>query len=230
MGRRMICENIVTTNLTYTVSEGGSQRNILNGIDCSIPKGKLTTISGPSGSGKTTFMYALSGLSEGVKGEVDFGDVSLYSLTQKERDHFRLQHIGFIFQHLNLFGFMNVEDNIKLNYILRNEKVSRSVEEKIDQYLDIMNLGKIRKKEIQTLSGGEKQRVAIIRAFISGAEYIFADEPTGNLDRENSLLFMDCLKKIMKEKAATVVLVTHDNKILNYGDSQMIIEDGKLLK
>lgn len=222
--------DIVANNLTYTVLEGGKERDILKGIDCSIPKGTLTTISGPSGSGKTTFMYALAGLSEEVKGDVSYGDVSLYSLDTSQRDRFRLNNISFIFQHLNLFGFMNVEDNIRLNYILRNEKVSREVEAKIDQYMDIMKLGNVRKKEIQTLSGGEKQRIAIIRAFISGAKYIFADEPTGNLDKENSHLFMDCMKKIMKENDATVVLVTHDNEIFQYGDNQLIIEDGKLLK
>ena len=222
--------NIVANNLIYTVTEGGKGRNILKGIDCSIPKGTLTTISGPSGSGKTTFMYALAGLLEEVKGEVNYKDVSLYSLNSSERDSFRLKNISFIFQHLNLFGFMNVEDNIRLNYILRNEKVSSEVEAKIDHYMDIMKLGNIRKKEIQTLSGGEKQRIAIIRAFVSGAKYIFADEPTGNLDKENSYLFMDCLKNIMKENDATVVLVTHDNQIFQYGDNQLIIEDGKILR
>lgn len=222
--------DIVANHLTYTVLEGGKERDILKGIDCSIPEGTLTTISGPSGSGKTTFMYALAGLSEEVRGEVNYGDLSLYSLGTSERDNFRLNNISFIFQHLNLFGFMNVEDNIRLSYILRNEKVSREVEEKIDRYLDIMKLGKVRKKEIQTLSGGEKQRIAIIRAFISGAKYIFADEPTGNLDKENSYLFMDCLKNIMKENDATVMLVTHDNQIFQYGDNQLIIEDGKLLQ
>lgn len=209
--------------------EGGKERNILKGIDCSIPEGTLTTISGPSGSGKTTFMYALAGLLEEVKGAVNYGNTSIYSLATSERDRFRLNNISFIFQHLNLFGFMNVEDNIRLSYLLRNEKVSNEVEAKIDHYMDIMKLGNIRKKEIQTLSGGEKQRIAIIRAFVSGAKYIFADEPTGNLDKENSYLFMDCLKKIMKENDATVVLVTHDNQIFNYGDNQLIIEDGKIL-
>lgn len=222
--------DIITKELIYTVPEGDGTRNILNGIDCIIPKELLTTISGPSGSGKTTFMYALAGLIDSIKGSVSYDDISLYSLVQSERDDFRLNHISFIFQHLNLFGFMNVEDNIKLNYILRNEKAGKGVEDKIDNYLEIMNLGKIRKKEIQSLSGGEKQRIAIIRAFISGANYIFADEPTGNLDKKNSYLFMDCLKNIMKENEATVVLVTHDSKILDYGDNQMIIEDGKLLK
>lgn len=222
--------DIITKELIYTVPEGDGARNILNGIDCIIPKELLTTISGPSGSGKTTFMYALAGLIDSIKGSVSYDDISLYSLVQSERDDFRLNHISFIFQHLNLFGFMNVEDNIKLNYILRNEKAGKGVEDKIDNYLEIMNLGKIRKKEIQSLSGGEKQRIAIIRAFISGANYIFADEPTGNLDKKNSYLFMDCLKNIMKENEATVVLVTHDSKILDYGDNQMIIEDGKLLK
>ncbi|MDF2869568.1 MAG: transporter family protein [Anaerocolumna sp.] len=221
--------NIRANNLVYTIKEGQTVRNILNGISCEIQQGILTAISGPSGSGKTTFMYALAGLIESLQGEVLYGDKSIYDLRNVQRDNFRLNNINFIYQHLNLFGFMNVEDNIKLNYMLRNEKVSQELEARIDKYLEIMNLGNIRKKEIQTLSGGEKQRVAIIRAFVSGANYIFADEPTGNLDKKNSLLFMECLKGIMKESQSTVVLVTHDKKILDYGEQQLIIEDGKLV-
>lgn len=221
--------NIRANNLVYTIKEGQSARNILNGISCEIQHGILTTISGPSGSGKTTFMYALAGLIESLQGEVLYGDKSIYDLRNTQRDNFRLNNINFIYQHLNLFGFMNVEDNLKLNYMLRNEKVNKELEARIDKYLEIMNLGNIRKKEIQSLSGGEKQRVAIIRAFVSGADYIFADEPTGNLDKKNSLLFMECLKDIMKESQSTVVLVTHDKKILDYGEQQLIIEDGKLV-
>lgn len=221
--------NIRANNLVYTIKEGQTVRNILNGISCEIQQGILTAISGPSGSGKTTFMYALAGLIESLQGEVLYGDKSIYDLRNVQRDNFRLNNINFIYQHLNLFGFMNVEDNIKLNYMLRNEKVSQELEARIDKYLEIMNLGNIRKKEIQSLSGGEKQRVAIIRAFVSGANYIFADEPTGNLDKKNSLLFMECLKGIMKESKSTVVLVTHDKKILDYGEQQLIIEDGKLV-
>jgi putative ABC transport system ATP-binding protein len=221
--------NIRANNLVYTIKEGQTVRNILNGITCEIQQGILTAISGPSGSGKTTFMYALAGLIESLQGEVLYGDKSIYDLRNVQRDNFRLNNINFIYQHLNLFGFMNVEDNIKLNYMLRNEKVSQELEARIDKYLEIMNLGNIRKKEIQSLSGGEKQRVAIIRAFVSGANYIFADEPTGNLDKKNSLLFMECLKGIMKESQSTVVLVTHDKKILDYGEQQLIIEDGKLV-
>lgn len=221
--------NIRANNLVYTIKEGQTVRNILNGISCEIQQGILTAISGPSGSGKTTFMYALAGLIESLQGEVLYGDKSIYDLRNVQRDNFRLNNINFIYQHLNLFGFMNVEDNIKLNYMLRNEKVSQELETRIDKYLEIMNLGNIRKKEIQSLSGGEKQRVAIIRAFVSGANYIFADEPTGNLDKKNSLLFMECLKGIMKESQSTVVLVTHDKKILDYGEQQLIIEDGKLV-
>lgn len=222
--------NITTKNLVYTIMEGGKERNILDGIDCEIPQGKLTTISGPSGSGKTTFMYALSGLLESVKGNVVYGDESLYEMNFEERDKFRLENISFIFQHLNLMGFMNVEENIKLSQILRSEKTNKEFEDKIDEYLKIMNLGDIRKKSVQALSGGEKQRVAIIRAFMSGAKVIFADEPTGNLDSKNSSNFMECLKKIMEINDVTVVLVTHDKEIFKYGDKQILIEDGKLLE
>ncbi len=220
--------SIKISDLHYKVKEGESYREILNGITCDIPEGVLTTISGPSGSGKTTFLYAMAGLINDVSGSVEYGGESIYSMSPAQRDAFRLNNISFIFQHLNLFNFLNVEDNIKINQIMRNEKITPELEKKIDKYLDLMKLGNIRKKPIQSLSGGERQRVAIIRAFISDAKYIFSDEPTGNLDSKNSLMFMDCLKDIMSENNATIVLVTHDSKIFNYGDNKIYIEDGKI--
>ena len=217
-------------NLTYKVSEGEVQRNILAGINCEIPSNVITTISGPSGSGKTTFLYALAGLIDEVSGSVEYDGKNIYSMKPEEKDRFRLNNISFIFQHLNLFNFLNVEDNIKINQIMRKENITPEIERKIEKYLNLMQLGNIRKKNIQSLSGGERQRVAIIRAFISGAKYIFADEPTGNLDSKNSLLFMDCLSSIMREEKATVILVTHDSRIFNYGDNKIFIEDGKTIK
>ncbi|OWR33184.1 ABC transporter [Saccharibacillus sp. O23] len=220
---------IAAEGLIYTVEEGGRKRNILDGISCDIPEGALTTIGGPSGSGKTTFMYALAGLLQLSGGSVRYGtNVSIYDMKPKQRDAFRLERIGFIYQHLNLFGFLNVEENITLNYALRGKPVTPEVDARIDAYLEVMKLGPIRKKEIGALSGGEKQRVSIIRAFISDAPYIFADEPTGNLDRENSVLFMDCLKDMIGTNRSTVVLVTHESEIKAYGDRQITIVDGRI--
>lgn len=221
--------SIVARNLTYTVFEGSGERNILNHIDCEIESSTLTTVTGPSGSGKTTFMYALAGLLNISEGEVLYSDNSIYKLKQNDRDLFRLENISFIYQHLNLFGFMNVEENITLNYTLRKKKITPEISQKIDWYLELMKLGKIRKKEIQSLSGGEKQRIAIIRAFISKAEFIFAGEPTGNLDYKNSLLFMECLKDIMKENHSTVILVTHNKEINDYGDQKITLMDGNII-
>ena len=225
---REAAREIVVRNLTYTITEGVKKRNVLDGIDFEIPSGRMTTISGPSGSGKTTFLNAIAGLLPGVKGTVRYGNTSIYSLSERKRDDFRLNEIGFIFQDKNLFSFLNVEDNIRLYAILRNQKTSPEFERRLDNYLARMNMKGFRKKEVRTLSGGEKQRVAILRAFLSGAKYIFADEPTGSLDSENSRIFMDSLKEIMEETGITTVLVTHDPKVFAYGDCQAILEDGKI--
>ena len=214
-------------NLVYTVKEGEKNRNILDGLSCSIPQGVLTTITGSSGSGKTTLLYALSGILNITDGDVLFENTSLYKMKQKDRDKFRLDNMSFIYQHYNLFDFLNVEQNILLNYTLRKKKVSKEINQLIDRYLELMKLGNIRKKEINSLSGGEKQRVAIIRSFISDSKCIFADEPTGNLDKQNSKIFMQCLLSLIQESNVSVVLVTHDDEIKQYGTNQILVSDGR---
>lgn len=220
--------SIKVENLTYSIQEGNQARKILNNISINIPKGKLTSITGESGSGKTTLLYGLSGILKIDEGNVFLNDKNLCNMKIKEREKFRLNHISFIYQQLNLFNFLNVEENIKINWLLRNKKISKDVDKQIDQYLELFNLGNSKKKEIQSLSGGEKQRIAIIRSFVSKSDFIFTDEPTGNLDTKNSLLFMESLQKIMKNSTRTVIMVTHDSKLCNYADEKINLIDGKI--
>lgn len=215
-------------NLTYTVQEAGRDRMILNHINCSFEKGKIYTISGPSGSGKTTLLYAMAGLLDHVQGEVHIGDTELLTERRRTRDRIRLEKIGIVFQNLNLFDFMNVEDNILVPYYLRKQKISMKVRRQIAEYLDLLNLGQIQKKQISSLSGGEQQRVAIIRAITSAPQMILCDEPTASLDSENVYIFMEALLKLQRESKSTIIIVTHDQRVYDYGDEKIQIVDGCL--
>ena len=215
-------------NLTYTVQEAGKDRMILNHINCSFEKGKIYTISGPSGSGKTTLLYAMAGLLDHVQGEVRIGDTELLTERRRTRDRIRLEKIGIVFQNLNLFDFMNVEDNILVPYYLRKQKISMKVRRQIAEYLDFLNLGQIQKKQISSLSGGEQQRVAIIRAITSAPQMILCDEPTASLDSENVYIFMEALLKLQRESKSTIIIVTHDQRVYDYGDEKIQIVDGCL--
>lgn len=215
-------------NLTYTVQEAGRDRMILNHINCSFEKGKIYTISGPSGSGKTTLLYAMAGLLDHVQGEVRIGDTELLTERRRTRDRIRLEKIGIVFQNLNLFDFMNVEDNILVPYYLRKQKISMKVRRQIAEYLDLLNLGQIQKKQISSLSGGEQQRVAIIRAITSAPQMILCDEPTASLDSENVYIFMEALLKLQRESRSTIIIVTHDQRVYDYGDEKIQIVDGCL--
>lgn len=215
-------------NLIYTVKEAGKDRMILHHIDCAFEKGKIYTISGPSGSGKTTLLYAMAGLLDQVQGEVRIGETEILREKRRVRDQIRLEKIGIVFQNLNLFDFMNVEDNILVPYYLRKQKISMKVRRQISEYLDLLNLGQIQKKQISALSGGEQQRVAIIRAIVAAPEMILCDEPTASLDSENVYIFMEALLKLQRESGSTIVIVTHDQRVYDYGDEKIQIVDGRL--
>ncbi len=216
------------SNLTYTIQEAGKDRTILKNINYYFEPGKIYTISGPSGSGKTTFLYAITGLLDQVQGSVKIGEREILQEKRQVRDQIRLNQIGMIFQNLNLFDFMNVEDNILIPYYLRKQKVPMAVHRQIACYLEQLNLGQIQKKQISFLSGGEQQRVAIIRAIIANPQIILCDEPTASLDSWNVRVFMEALLTLQRESGSTIVIVTHDQRVYEYGDCQIRMTDGEL--
>lgn len=215
-------------NVVYEIMENKKKRKLLDNITYSFEKSTITVVSGPSGSGKTTLLYALAGLLEHVQGKIVIDGVEVNVDDEKKRNDFRLNNLSMVFQNLNLFSFMNVEDNILVPYYVKEKTIDDKVRNKISQYLDLMNLGQIQKKSIQSLSGGEQQRVAIIRALIDDPKVVLCDEPTASLDRENVEVFMKTLLKIKNETKATIIIVTHDSRVFEYGESKIIMIDGKL--
>ena len=156
-------EIIRINNLSYKVKDGNEEKMLLNNISISFEMPEIITISGPSGSGKTTFLYA--------------------ACTKKEREKIRLNDISIIFQNLNLFSFMNVEDNILLPYYIKERTVNEKTCQLMNEYLTIMNLAGINKRDIHSLSGGEQQRVAIVRSILDSTKIILCDEPTASLGK-----------------------------------------------
>lgn len=221
--------SIKVSNLMYTIKEAEQDKTILNNISYNFEEGKLTTISGPSGSGKTTFLYALSGILEITSGNVSIMETSIYDLPVEKRDNFRLNNMGLIYQNLNLLNFMNIEDNIFLPFYLKREEITNEKREKLSEYLNLLGLGQIQKRNVSSLSGGEQQRVAIIRSIISRPSVILCDEPTGSLDSTNTRKFMDAIIKIKDMEKSTIIMVTHDKDVYDYGDIKIKIVDGNLI-
>lgn len=220
---------ISVNNLKYKIRENNADKYILNGINFEFKKSDLITISGPSGSGKTTFVYALAGLLDDIEGEIKVGTASLHTMNRKEKDNFRLNNIGLVFQNLNLFEFMNVEDNIAMPLLAKNKPITEEIKVKIGMYLELMQLGKIQNKLVSSLSGGEKQRVAIIRALIDNPKYVICDEPTANLDSKSTLQFMDLLVKLKNHTDNTIIISTHDDRVVRFSDKNIELVDGRIV-
>ena len=187
-------------------------------------------VSGGTGSGKTTFLYAISGMLDNLKGEIYIEEKNILACTKKEREKIRLNDISIIFQNLNLFSFMNVEDNILLPYYIKERTVNEKTCQLMNEYLTIMNLAGINKRDIHSLSGGEQQRVAIVRSILDSTKIILCDEPTASLDRKNTEIFMKTLVDITQKRNVAVMIVTHDENVVKYGTAKYYMEDGKIRK
>lgn len=209
---------------TYHVSAG--KVHALNGVSVTFEKGLFYAIIGKSGSGKSTLLHILSGLDRPTSGNVlvDGTDISSYS--DEKMAVFRRRHMGFVFQQFNLLEEYKVEQNICMPLKLDGRKPDPEFLAEVAGYLGLED--KMKKYPLE-LSGGEQQRVAIARSILAKPQLIFADEPTGNLDKKTSEdtlhLLVDCSKKY----GQTVIMVTHDLEIAKRADSVIQLEDGKVI-
>lgn len=212
-------------DLNYVIQDGMSKRTILNKVNVTFQKGQLSTITGPSGSGKTSLLYAMGGLLGDASGNIMINGTDLNAIKlQKEKDKFRMRNISIIFQNFNLFPCLNVEDNILMpHYIMGSRKI---INASIEEYLDRMQLGQIQKKMISQLSGGEQQRVAIIRALLSDTNILLCDEPTASLDEKNIDILMDILQE--KKGEMMIVIVTHDERVYRHSTCRYHLINGEL--
>jgi putative ABC transport system ATP-binding protein len=223
-------ELIEAHNLTKTYQEikkGTKDNIVLNDVSLKIKKGEFVIITGPSGSGKTTLLNLLSGLDTPTSGDVFFKHKRLKDFTKKEKILFRQVSTGFVFQSYELLPTLSVFDNVSLPVIIKGEKVDPNV---ITSLLKLVGIEHLAQSYPDQLSGGEKQRVAIARSIVNFPSVLFADEPTGNLDKQKADEIIQLFDKINKEKNTTIILVTHNLSHLCYASRVIELSNAKIIK
>lgn len=207
---------------------GDTKVRALNGVDFTIYKGEFCSIVGTSGSGKSTLLNMLAGLEKPTKGEIVIAGEHMEQKSENQLVRFRREHIGFIFQSFNLMPTMNAIENVALPLTFQGmDKKARN--KKAEAMLNLVGLTKHKKHRPTQMSGGQQQRVGVARALVVDPEIIFADEPTGNLDSNTSREVMELMKKVVREKKQTLVMVTHDNYLAGFADRIFHIKDGKIV-
>lgn len=217
-----------TENLSKSFSNGGTLQHVLKNIDLNLYEGDFTVIMGASGAGKSTLLYALSGMDTPTLGKITFGDEDISHLNQDQLAVFRRKHCGFVFQQIHLIEGMTVMDNILSAGLLVNQK-KRELVERAKALCGLVEISEeMLHKFPSQLSGGEAQRVGIVRALINTPEILFADEPTGALNSKTGLAVLDLLTSF-HEKGQSIVMVTHDMRSARRGNRILYLKDGMIL-
>lgn len=201
----------------------------LAGVDFAVEKGEFIAIMGPSGSGKSTLLHLIGGLDKPSTGEVALNGQSLSALNDNAVTLMRRRNIGFVFQFYNLLPTLTAEENICLPLLIDGKDL-RPYRERLERLLTLVGLEDRRHHKPEQLSGGEQQRVALVRALITEPAILLADEPTGNLDSKTGLVIMELLRQLCDELTQTIVLVTHDPRTASYAERVVFIRDGRIVR
>jgi putative ABC transport system ATP-binding protein len=219
---------ITIENLVKSFPIGGGEFTALNSINLSFEKGEFSGIVGPSGSGKTTLLNILGSLDSPSQGQTNVLGTTSDRITPRVSATLRKQHIGFIFQTYNLMPVYTVYENIEFPLLLLKMPAAERKKAVLEAMEWVGLSDKIKSKPPQ-LSGGESQRVAIARAMVKKPDLVLADEPTANLDAENSHHILQTMEKLNKELETTFVFATHDEKVIGYLRRIIRLEDGKVV-
>jgi putative ABC transport system ATP-binding protein len=214
---------------TYRV--GKTDVHALRGASLTVGKGEFVAIMGPSGCGKSTLLHALGGLLAPTSGSIRIEGKELRTLSDAERTEIRRRKIGFVFQRFNLFPTLTVDGNLRLQerISLGGNGHSKSGSRRLE-LLDLLGVSSKLLHRPTELSGGEQQRVALARALVHGPLILLADEPTGNLDSENSENVLSMIKTIHRELSQTIVLITHDHDVAASAERTVVMKDGVVLE
>jgi putative ABC transport system ATP-binding protein len=201
----------------------------LRGVNLTVPEGEFIAIMGPSGCGKSTLLNILGGMLQPTAGKVVIGGEDLAAMSDAARTDLRRRKIGFVFQRFNLFPTLTAEGNLKLAEHIHGKKGTAD-DTRRREVLQLLRLeNKLRHKPLE-LSGGEQQRVAIARAIINNPAIILADEPTGNLDSENSEIVLNMLQRLNREFQQTIVMITHNPEAAAVANRTIEMRDGQIVR
>ena len=224
-------DSLIVKDLCKTYIINKRQNNVLKNVDFKIDKGEMVAVMGPSGSGKSTLLYTVSGMDNITAGSIDFFGRDISSLSANEMSDVRLDDMGFVFQQMHMLKNLTIYDNIILPAYQsksgRGKKNHENINEHAKKLMRKLNIIDIAENDINEVSGGQLQRACICRSLINSPKMIFADEPTGALNQQNSKEVMKELNMI-NEEGTTILLVTHDSKVAAKTDRVLYIEDGNI--
>ena len=215
-------------HLSRSFGEGETKTTVLHDVSIELFSGQITLLMGPSGSGKSTLLAILSGLLHPDSGRVLALGQDMWTLSDQDRERFRLRHCGFIFQGYNLFGALTARQQLEMVVRWGEGASARDARRRADEMLDLLGLTKKAHLRPTEMSGGEKQRVAIGRALIKDPNFCFADEPTSALDWAHGQQVIELLRSAAHDRGATVLVVAHDSRIIEHVDRVVYMEDGVL--
>ena len=218
---------LIAKNLSHEYLSGGRPLEVLTQIDLDIAPGEFVAVVGPSGSGKTTLLGLLAGLDLPSRGSVALDGIELTTLSEDGRARVRAEKVGFVFQSFQLLSTLTAQENVQLPLELLGAREPERGDE-AQRLLEQVGLAARGHHYPAQLSGGEQQRVALARALANRPRFLFADEPTGNLDRTNGAHVLELLEKANRDTGATVVLVTHDPALTAPAHRVVHLEDGRV--
>jgi putative ABC transport system ATP-binding protein len=220
---------IVIENLNHYYGKGNLKKQVLFDINLSINAGEIVIMTGPSGSGKTTLLSLIGCLRSVQEGNLTLLERQLNGAKEGKLVQMRRQ-IGYIFQAHNLLGFLSARQNVQMSIELNDRISKQQAEAKSTEMLQAVGLGERINYYPDSLSGGQKQRIAIARALVNHPKLILADEPTAALDKKSGRDVVEIMQRLAKEQGSTILMVTHDNRILDIADRIVDMEDGYLTR
>jgi putative ABC transport system ATP-binding protein len=218
---------IAVRGMTKTYQVGEVAVHALRGVDLEVRKGEFVAIIGASGSGKSTLFHILGGLTPMTSGTVQLNGRDLAGMTNAERTELRKTTVGFVFQKYNLLPTLSAEDNIRIvQYIGGRDSV---FDPQFQEILNLLGIADRMNHKPRALSGGQQQRVAIARGIVNSPAILLADEPTGNLDSENSAAVLKLIKDLNRRLGQTILMITHDPDAASYADRIVKMKDGRIV-
>ena len=219
---------VVGKDVWKMYGSGETEVTALRGVNVSIQRGEMLAVRGPSGCGKTTFLNCFSGLDEVSRGEVSLEGVNLHSMDDRTKSEYRARRVGFVFQAYNLLPVLTATENVEMPLLISGV-TGREARERARTMLTELGLGDRLDRRPGELSGGQQQRVSLARALVGHPAIVWADEPTGNLDEEDSRQVTNLLRQLNQTYGQTIVVVTHDATVADSCDRTLHMRDGQFV-